>query len=207
MRPGFIFAGVSLVAIAASLCAAEPKLLFEERFDGQLGGGWSWLREHPPCWRFKDGALEIRVEPGVADTVKNALVRAAPDRSQRKIAAEVTVTFTCPPSNQFEQAGLTWYQAGKPAFKLVHELIDGKTYIIPGKKPTDTNVMHLRLVLSKDQYVAQFRPGGRGEFQTAATGTLAPNANEQISVQCYNGLAEAEHWMRFDDFRLLELND
>jgi hypothetical protein len=47
----------------------------------------------------------------------------------------------------------------------------------------------------------------KGEFQAAAAGKLAPGENEQVSIQCYNGPANAEHWMRFSDFRILKLND
>jgi hypothetical protein len=136
--------------------------------------------------------------------VKNALVRTAPDRNTKEYAVEVTVTFTTPPTRQYEQAGITWYQKGKPAFKLVHELIDGKQYIIPGKEPAPTKMVRLRLLMTKDKYVAQFQPDGKGEFKTVASGSLAPSEDEQISLQCYNGPADAEHWMRFSDFRIVE---
>lgn len=194
----------ALVALSGSLKAAEPRVVFEDRFDGKVADGWSWLREDAKTWRIKDGALEIRVEPGVAPTVKNALVRKAPDRSQGKLAFDVTVTFTAEPTKQFEQAGITWYRDGKPAFKLVHELIDGKTYIIPGKVPAPAKTVQLRLIVTKDRFVAQFRPDGKGEFRTAAEGPLPAGTNQQVSIQCYNGPPDAEHWMRFDDFRILQ---
>jgi len=203
----FLCALAGLAALGGAVQAAEPGVVFEDRFEGKLGEGWSWLRENPKTWRIKDGALEIRVEPGVAPTVKNALVRKAPDRAKGKHAAEVTVTFTAPPTRQFEQAGITWYRDGKPAFKLVHEFIDGKTYVIPGKIPTTSNSIELRLVVTADRFVAQFRPNGKGEFRTAAVGPLPAGPDEQVSIQCYNGPADAEHWVRFDNFRILELSD
>jgi hypothetical protein len=185
--------------------AADPEVVFEDPLKGKLGAGWDWLRENPKTWRHTDKGLEVHVEPGKADSVKNALVRKAPDRSVGKYAIEVTIEFTSPPSQQYEQAGLTWYQGEKPVFKQVHEFIDGHTYIIPGKKPTDTRLMQLRLIVSKDEYVAQFRPGAKGDFQTAATGKLPPGKDEKISIQCYNGAADKEHWMRFSDFKVLKL--
>ena len=45
------------------------------------------------------------------------------------------------------------------------------------------------------------------EFQTAATGKLPEPKNDQVSIQCYHGPPDAEHWMRFDDFRILRLAD
>lgn len=193
------------VMLGVSLFAAQEQQVFEDRFEGKLGEGWTWLRENPKTWRMADGTLEIRVEPGKADTVKNALVRSAPDRAKGRVAVEVTVTFTTPPTNQYEQAGLTWYKDGKPVFKLVHEQIDGKTYIIPGKVAAPDKTVQLRLILTKDRYTAQFRTDPKAEFQKAAEGPLAAGANEQVSLQCYNGPADAEHWIRFDDFRILEL--
>ena len=109
---------------------------------------------------------------GKANTVKNALVRKAPDRSQGTFAIEVTVTNTTKPTTQWEQAGITWYTGGKPVFKLVKELIDGDLYIIPGKKPMKAQTVQLRLIVTADSWTAQYRPEGKGEFQTAAAGKL-----------------------------------
>ncbi len=128
---------LAVALLGAPLWAAEVRVVFEDHFDGKLGDGWTWLRENPKAWRLAEGALDIRVEPGLAHTVKNALVRKAPDRAKGKVAIDVTVTFAVAPTNQFEQAGLTWYQDGKPVFKLVHEQIDGKTYISLGKMRFD----------------------------------------------------------------------
>jgi hypothetical protein len=187
--------------------AGEPAVLFEDCFDGKLGDGWRWLREDPQAWRIKDGALEIRVQPGVANTVKNALVREAPDRSEGKHAFDVTVTNTVRPTQQYEQAGLTLYHDGKPVFKLVKELINGELFIIPGRVPMASETVQLRLIVTADGWTAQFRPDGKGEFQTAATGKLPSPGKDEISIQCYNGPPDAEHWIRFDDFRILRLSE
>ncbi len=196
-----------LVLFAAALAAAEPRTVFQDRFQPKPGEGWSWLRENPKAWRAGQQGLEIRVEPGVAGTVKNALVRKAPDRSKGKYAVEVTITFTAPPTKQFEQAGITWYQDGKPVFKLVHENIEGKLYIIPGKVPAPEKTVQLRLVVTADKYTAQFRPDAKGEFKTAATGPLPMGPDEQVSLQCYQGPADQDHWMRFSDFRIVEVTE
>ena len=82
---------VSLLWCAlARVGAAEPEVVFEDSLKGKLGEGWTWLREHPEYRRITPQGLEIRVEPGVAGTVKNALVRPAPDRTKASFAVEVT---------------------------------------------------------------------------------------------------------------------
>lgn len=199
--------GTVVVLCWASLLAsaAAPKLVFEDGFEGKLRDGWSWLREHPAAWRIKDGALEIRLQPGDATTVKNALVRRAPDRRKGSWAIEVTVTFLQKPSQQYEQGGITWYHGGKPVFKLVHEWIDGELFIIPGRKPMSAESVQLRLIVTAHSWTAQYRAGGEGRFETAATGSLPEPDEDQVSIQCYHGPPDAEHWMRFDNFRIWQL--
>jgi len=106
------------------------------------------------------------------------------------------------PTEQYEQAGITWYTGGKPVFKLVKELVDGELCIIPGKKPMATPSVRLRLVIDRDDWIAQFRPEGATEFETAATGKLPPPADDQVSIQCTTARPAETHWIRFDDFRI-----
>ncbi len=47
----------------------------------------------------------------------------------------------------------------------------------------------------------------KGEFLTAATGELPAAGADEVSLQCYHGPPDAEHWIRFDDFRILKLED
>jgi len=185
--------------------APDGDVLFEDHFEGKPAAGWSWLSEDPKAWRIQDNALEILVQPGVATTVKNALVRDAPDRRKGTHAIDVTVTNHTMPTRQYEQAGITWYSNGRPVFKLVKELIKGKLYIIPGRKPMPAKTVQLRLIVTAGEWTAQYRPGGKGEFLTAAKGKLPPPGRDQVSIQCYNGPTDAEHWIRFDDFRITKL--
>ncbi len=177
---------------------------FSDSFDKKLGDGWTWLRENKENWRISDGALEIRVEPGVASNVKNALVRTAPDRSKKTWIYEVTVSNLTPPKVQFEQVGMTWYSDGRPVFKVVKELINGKLYVIPGKIPVADKPVRLRLIADAKGLTAQYLPEGEKKFKTIGSRQIAPGKNEQISLQCYNGPPKDAHWMRFEDFTITE---
>ena len=187
--------------------AGEGGAIFQDGFDEKPADGWTWLRENPKAWRIKDKGLEIMVQPGVAHNVKNALLRDAPDRAKGTFAIDVTVTSTAAPTRQYEQAGITWYHGGRPIFKLVKERIDGKLYIIPGRKPMSSKTVQLRLVVTAKGWTAQYRPEAKGEFLTAAKGGLPAPGKDQVSIQCYNGPPDAEHWIRFDDFRIVKLAD
>ncbi|MHC4693497.1 MAG: DUF1349 domain-containing protein, partial [Planctomycetota bacterium] len=183
------------------------QLIFEETFDSgpAMDKGWTWLRENPNQWRIKDNALEILVQPGVAHNSINVLRRKAPDRSKGTFAFDVTVTNNTVPTQQYEQAGITWYNNDKHGFKFVKELVSGTIMMIPSRKPMPAKSVQLRLIVDGDDYTALFRPDARGPFQTAAKGKFPPQLNDQVSIQCYNGPPDAEHWIRFDDFRIYKL--
>lgn len=181
------------------------QIIFRDTFGGTLDSGWSWLRERPDDWRVQNGGLEICVRPGVKDTVQNALLRPAPDRSEGVHAIEVTITNHTHPTQQYEQAGITWYHDGEPVFKAVKELIDGDVYIIPGKRAMRTQSVRLRLVVTASTWEAQYRADGDPTFQTAAQGELPPPGDDQVSIQCYNGPEEGDHWIRFSDFCIKRL--
>jgi hypothetical protein len=182
--------------------SSNEQVIFEDNFDGKLAEGWWWLRENPGYWRIRDGGLEIRVEPGVADTVRNALLRPAPNRNEGTFAIEVTITNHTHPTQQYEQAGITLYHNGKPSFKEVKELIDGDLYIIPGRQPMSAKSVRLRLIVTADSWEAQYCPEDETEFQTAATGKLPPPGDDQVSIQCYNGPPDKAHWIRFENFSI-----
>ena len=200
----FISAALQIPDVSA---AENAELIFQDNFQGQLADGWDWIRQNPAHWNIRDGNLQIRVVPGRADTVKNALVRPAPLRSEARFAIDLRVTNDSIPTEQWEQAGITWYQNGKPIFKLVKELVDGKVMIIPGRKLVDSHAVDLRLVVTADSYTAFYREMGEKNFQVAASGKLPPGENEQVSIQCYHGPPDAEHWIVFSSFRISKLTD
>ena len=84
------FSCVAILSLASGSTAQE--LIFKDGFDDELAPGWRWIREQPAQWCVRDGALDIRVVPGNGRTVRNALVRRAPDRRQGSFAIDVTVS-------------------------------------------------------------------------------------------------------------------
>ena len=65
--------------------------------------------------------------------------------------------------------------------------------------------MRLRLVATADSWEAQYRPDGDSDYQTAETGQLPAPNNDQVSIQCYNGPEQGEHWIRFANFTITRL--
>ena len=59
------FLAISLSAALLIMGAAESEdVLFQDDFQGKLGVGWSWVREHREAWRITGRGLEVRIEPG-----------------------------------------------------------------------------------------------------------------------------------------------
>jgi hypothetical protein len=65
MRRLLFVAALGVLGTTAAGADESPKekVLFEERFAGGLGKGWSWLREEPKAWKIEEGALVLRTLP------------------------------------------------------------------------------------------------------------------------------------------------
>ena len=70
----------------------------------------------------------------------------------------------------------------------------------PGEQRWERKVSDCGLLVTADSWEAQYCPSDGTEFQTAATGELPPPSDDQVSIQCYNGPPEGEHWIRFENF-------
>ena len=195
---------VCLALLTSPVVAAEPKILFQDPFAKKPGTGWTWVKENDKAWRLKDGSLEMRVLP----EQENVLACPLPTPSVRRpYAVEVTLTNLPRPTKPFEQAGLFWYADGKAGPKFVVELIDGKVYLFPGKKELTEATVRMRLVVEGKKFTALYQPGGKGAFRTAFKGSVPGSGRGrlQMALACHGGPADAEHWVRFSDFRIVQV--
>ena len=130
-------------ALVFAVLAVAPVLgqtvLFEDNFNGALGAGWSWVREHREAWRVSARGLEVRVEPGNmwgrANDARNVLIRPAPDLAAGTFAISVTVENR--PTAQYEQVDLVWYYDDSHMVKIGQEQVDGKLSIVMGREEKD----------------------------------------------------------------------
>lgn len=201
--------------LPAALCAAAADGAFSDRFDGKLDPGWAWIREHREAWRIRDKALEVRVEPGNmwggANNAKNVLVRPAPAASG---TIEASVQVENRPTEQYEQVNLVWYYDDSHMVKLGQELVDGRLSIVMGREekdrtrtiaiiPLEAYTVRLRFSVTADEIRGEFKIPG-GEWRTVGTCDLPDPAGSKakVSLQFYQGPANAEHWAKVTDFRL-----
>ena len=188
---------------------AQEQVVFEDRFDGTIQPGWSWRRENPAARRFAGGGLEIDVEPYADNEAKNVLVRPFDIRGKGMFRVETKVTCLQSPTNQYLQGGLFWIQNGRVVFKLVHEYVDGKMYIFPGKVPVDSTSVNLRIITNGDDVIAEFCSEGESAYRRIYEGKLERSDSEEIAIQCWHGPAERKGpcWIRFQDFRIVKMGE
>ncbi len=183
------------------------EILFEDKFEGNLKPGWSWLRGDTSAWRFAGNGLEIQVEPNDENEAKNVLVRPTDFIGRGTVCIETELTFLSKPENQYQQGGICWLQNGRVIFKLVHELVDGKMYIFPGKVPVESDTVKLRILTCGNDIIAEFCNGGESSYRRIYEGKLGITRTDQISLQCWNGPRSRKHWMRFHYFRIIKVSD
>lgn len=211
---------IVLPAILFATTVHAEKLLFQDDFKGKLGEGWSWVREHRAAWRVSERGLEVRIEPGnmwgKANDAKNVLVRPAPDPGSDGI--EITVTVENRPTAQYEQVDLVWYYDDSHMVKLGQELVNGKLSIVMGREEKDLTrtiklvplgafKVQLRFAIKGNSMRGQFAEAGSHQWQDVGECDLPapPGGAPKISLQFYQGPADAEHWARVSEFRVRRL--
>ena len=183
---------------------------------GKLAEGWSWRRENPAGWRIRDGALQIRIEPGnmwgPANDARNVLVRKL-DGISRNREVGVSVTVSNKPTEQYEQVDLVWYYDDSHMVKIGHELVDGKLSIVMGREekdrtrtiaiiPIEALQVDLRLVVTNSVIRGAFRPSGANGWREAGSCDLPARGQAHVAIQCYQGPQKAERWARIWNFEL-----
>lgn len=205
-----------LALLTVATCHAD-EILFQDDFKDKLGEGWSWVREHREGWRVTRRGLEVRVEPGnmwgAANNARNVLVRTAPGTAKEEV--EVSVTVENKPTEQYEQVDLVWYYDDSHMVKLGQELVDGKLSIVMGREendrtrtiaiiPLDSFSVRLRFLVKGNRIRGQFRAPDSKDWRNAGECDLPAPAHgkAQISLQFYQGPANAERWARVTEFRV-----
>lgn len=188
---------------------AQESVVFEDDFNGNLKQGWAWRQGNPEGRRFAGGGLEIEVEPFAEGEARNVLVRPVDFRGKGVFRVETKLTCLDKPEAQFQQGGLYWMQNGRVVFKLVHEFVDGKMYIFPGKIPVESTSVNLRIISNGDDIVAEFANDGESSYRRIYEGKLPKCDSDEIGVQCWHGPKDRAkpHWVRFQNFRIVKIGD
>ena len=207
-----------LLLFGASVVMGAEKIIFRDDFGGKVGEGWSWLRENPAAWRVTNNSLQVRIEPGNMwggqKSGKNTLLRDAPDPSGREI--EVSVVVSNNPTGQYEQVDLVWYYADSHMVKIGFERVFGTNSIVMGREendrtrtiaviPIDATRVELRHRVKDNRIRGQYRASGTEKWRDAGECDLPVHGAPKISLQCYQGLPDVEHWAVIEQFTVKEI--
>jgi hypothetical protein len=75
------------------------------------------------------------------------------------------------------------------------------------KIPVPATAVRVRLRVAGGQIRGQYQLNGTGPWLDAGAGELPapPQGRAKISLHCYQGPPDAEHWPRFGEFRVLRI--
>jgi regulation of enolase protein 1 (concanavalin A-like superfamily) len=128
---------------------------------------------------------------------------------------EVAATVENHPTAQYEQVDLVWYYNDSYMVKLGLELVDGKLSIVMSREesdrtrtikiiPTKETTVQLLLRVKGNQIHGRFRTPASNDWQDVGECDLPapPEHRPKISLQFYQGPADAEHWARVTELRI-----
>jgi regulation of enolase protein 1 (concanavalin A-like superfamily) len=209
--------GILATGFAAADKEVKEKVLFAAKFTGKLEKGWSWVREDPKAWRIDKGTLVLRTLPGYLhaeyNDSRNVLLRALP-KSDKPLAVEAYVESE--PKVQFEHAGLVWYVDDDNYVSLFQEVLGGKTELQmvteASSKPRFALAKHeakgvwMRLVVAEGTISCQYRPSAKDEWKVVGRSAMPARGAARVGVMAGGAPKEAERYVRFRDFRILEID-
>jgi regulation of enolase protein 1 (concanavalin A-like superfamily) len=212
--------GAGCAVVILGINAYSGEVIFKDPFAGKIDADWSWIRENSEGWRVSDGALEILVQPGNmwgdSNDARNVLVRSAPKVEDGAI--EVSCKVENEPTNQYEQVDLVWYYDDSNMVKNGLELVDGQISLVMGREeedeattlciiPLETTVVEVRMTVRGEHIVGHYRVPGSDEWLKAGECDLPVKGEPKISIQCYQGPKDAEHWARISDFEVRKVTE
>jgi regulation of enolase protein 1 (concanavalin A-like superfamily) len=205
---------VALAVLSVYSAIAADETLFRDDFKDGLAPGWTWIREDKSAWRTTGHGLEIRIQPGNQwggeNSAKNVLVRDLPKTGS---PIEITVTVENRPTEQYEQVDLVAYYDDSHQVKIGEELVDGKLSIVMGREEKDRTRtlaiiplaktrVELKLRLDGPNITGFFRPDGATDWTKAGECDLPGEGLPRITLQCYQGPKDKEHWAKIQNFQI-----
>ncbi|MBM3996111.1 MAG: DUF1349 domain-containing protein [Planctomycetes bacterium] len=214
----FLLLALAIAPPVQEAKTAADKVLFEEKFAGELSKEWAWVREDAKAWRIdKDkGTLVLRNLPGYLhagyNNSRNILLRPMP-KSNKAIAIEVHVEAE--PKVQYEHAGVVWYVDDDNYVSLFQEVLKGEVELQMVSEKAGKGTFHvakhsakgvwLRLVIDGVKATTHFKPADDAAWKTVGQSALPSMKEGRIGVMAGGAPKDADRYVRFRGFRIVEL--
>ncbi|MEZ6106561.1 MAG: hypothetical protein R3B96_10695 [Pirellulaceae bacterium] len=211
------------------LCLATPcwswaeELLFEDRFDEGLSPEWKVVGLDEADYRVRDGALELRVQPGrhAADTPM--LMVLLPFETSQTVIASVEVTLLDDFTEPDESAGIFLTDADSREFGAQKRNLNGHLVYSPGNVefvgedgeegdpqqyalkflPANDGDGPLRIIVRANYAHFQVGPSTDGSYRNFFHSAVRPKEPQRgFCLSASGGPVDREHWVRFDNFKV-----
>ncbi|MCA9074793.1 MAG: hypothetical protein KDA93_07160 [Planctomycetaceae bacterium] len=210
--------------INSSFCFAE--VLFEDSFDGQLAEGWEIVGLSEDDYRIHDGGLEVRVAPASEGSTTQYLHVVMPEFKEYDfLRASVDITLLDEFTQPEEFAAVILTDGGGWDFATRKQLIRRMLMYSPPKVefhgeqghedefhkysftywPVGEESGPLSIILRGQNYAfAQIGPSTDNEYLNLFHSAVNKTPDVRgFGLQAGGGPAEGEHWVRFDNFRVV----
>lgn len=171
-----------------------------------LDNDWEWIRENPKEWRWSDGVLRLRTQPGgvwgPTEPARNVLVSKSSIKEKGSIEARIGLED---PIRKWEQAGLLVYGDDDHFVKLIVEFIEGAFFVVMAWEQGEKNKVvakietglpeaWLRLEVERDQVRGLWRKNAESAWAEAAVCEFPEELNGRFAIFTQTGPEDEVRW-------------
>ena len=214
---------ISLLSLAVT--HADEPVLFEDNFNGGMSEQWQIVGLSSDDYRIKDGGLEVRVQSHTYTRESPMIKVILPFTSSNSVIASVDVEILDKFTASDEMVGMFLLDESGREFSATKARIDRKLVFAPpavnfigetGHEDDFSNYAYtyhpaseksetLRIILRSHYAYFQVGPNDNGKYQNFFYSAIRKNSKERGFCLCATGAPEgAEHWVRFDNFRVTQ---
>ncbi|MDZ4821276.1 MAG: hypothetical protein SGJ20_20130 [Planctomycetota bacterium] len=218
------------LSLAAFLCLVLGQLsfgeevLFEDKFEGKLSPKWKIVGLKKEDYRIKNGELEMRVQPGEKTKDSPMLKVLIPFEAKDNVTASVDLTIVDKFTEPTETAGLYLINESGPEFRAEKRKLNGLLVFSPAKPefigkqgedgdpqqyalkfwPANESFGALQIIVSSDRAFFQVGPSKDGKYLNLFhSAIITDRPGRGFGLRTCGGPADKEHWVRFDNFRVV----
>lgn len=200
------------------------EVVFADDLDPGLSSEWNIASIPIEDYRLRDGALELRVQPGMLSDKTPMVSITFPHKATDVLIAPVDIAPLDPFSEQSESAGFCLASDRKTETGTRKQFIDGQLVLSPPQPefigqpgeegdpekyalrfwPATKESGPLRVIVRDDVAYAQTGPSGEGNDVNLYHAALVKNPKQRgFALLATGGPVSKAHWVRFDNVRVV----
>ena len=217
-------AGVGAIAEDPKAKSKAESHKLEEKFDEMGEPKWQAVGLPESDYRLREGALEVRVLAGVDHDDPPRIEFPYSFHTEQTLIAEVRVTLLQPFAAEGEFVGLAALDGKNPEFVGKKEWKEDKLVFSPGyyefigkseeeegdptkyrekSYPAEDGAGKLRIIVRQGYAHFQVGPNAEGKYLNLFESRIVDGKLSGFCLYAQGAPKDAEHWVRFDDFRIL----